>query len=75
MLLLLLLGVKTYNEALQAEVERSNRLKGGGQWSDTKAKTPAELAALKGGRYEARYCTGRGGRRTSARPSARESMA
>jgi hypothetical protein len=43
-------------EAVKAEVARSNRLKGKSHgWQPTKNATPAELAELEGGRYEARY--------------------
>eukprot|EP00966_Prymnesium_polylepis_P030150 700947-Prymnesium_polylepis.2 len=42
-------GVKSYNEAVQNEVARANRLKGCNQWSTTRMLTQEQLAALKGG--------------------------
>ena len=51
-------GVKSYKEAVANEVSRANRLKGYNQWSSTRAYTQEQLAALEGGRYEARYGEG-----------------
>ena len=50
--------VKLLSETEHAQMSaaaHANRLKGGGQWHKTKGK---DLAALKGGRYEARYGDG-----------------
>eukprot|EP00966_Prymnesium_polylepis_P056779 1313926-Prymnesium_polylepis.1 len=48
-------GCKSFNESVKGEVARSNRLKGKScGWQTTKDYTAEQLAALKGGRYEAR---------------------
>ena len=51
-------GVKRYAKEVKAVVDRANRLKGGGEWRDTKQLSSSELAGLEGGRFEARFGDG-----------------
>ena len=48
-------GVKRIAAEVKAIVDKSNRLKGGGDWWQTKHYTQEQLAALEGGRWEAYF--------------------
>ena len=50
-----IVGVAAYEAAIKTEIDRANRLKGGGGWGGTGTLTREQLAELEGGRYEARY--------------------
>ena len=62
-------GVKRFEQAVKAEVDRASRLKSGVLHAATKDYTMVQMDALEGGRYEAHF-TARTGAKRSKRRSA-----